>query len=110
EVVFWPNIQWANSWSTIFASDFYRSIDALKQSQTRPARAVKRTFRAKTDANGRAMLPELPPWKLPFTVPTELYELPLSEDNDHLTRISLSGGETNCLTIKLQKKGKQLRE
>jgi hypothetical protein len=51
EVVFWPNTQWATFWSTIFASDFYRSLEVFHGKEFVSTEPQKRFFSAKTDRN-----------------------------------------------------------
>jgi hypothetical protein len=106
-VEFWPNIRWADYWSTIFASDFYSSPDVLQKGEY--SAQQKRFFQAKTDQNGRALIKELPPFTLPVAVGDAAFELPL-EENAHQATISLRSGATNFTSLKLQKKGKQFRE
>jgi hypothetical protein len=112
-VHFWPNVQWAGWLSTIFASDFYRDADALQridlplwQAQIWTAR---RDFTAKTDPDGRATIRELPPETLPFSVDHPTLELPL-ETGRRNASIRLIAGETNHTSVKLDPKGKHLRD
>jgi hypothetical protein len=107
DVEFWPNIRWADYWSTIFASDFYSSLEVFQKGEH--SAREKRSFHAKTDQNGRALIRELPPFTLPVAVGDAAFELPL-EENAHQATITLPSGETNYTTLKLQKKGKQFRE
>ncbi|MDB6036311.1 MAG: hypothetical protein JWM99_152 [Verrucomicrobiales bacterium] len=109
EVVFWPNTQWATFWSTIFASDFYRSLEVFHGKEFVSTEPQKRFFSANTDRNGRALIKELPPFSLPLSIVDESYELPLRE-NSHESTINLIGGQANYTILKLQKKGMQQRE
>jgi hypothetical protein len=108
---FWPNIQWGGQWSTIFASDFYREMEGLEQKVPGEwqKRTPKRTYSVKTGEDGRAVVRELPPGMLPFTVEHPDLELPLYNDRREIS-MALVGGETNFATAKLERKGKQFRD
>lgn len=112
-VHFWPNIQWAQRWSTIFASDFYRSADALQALNGRASRASKREFTVRTGSDGVAWIRELPPsqrGQSRFAVSHDLYDLPLNSEGDRQDQIVLQPGRTNYAGVKLQKKGGRQRE
>lgn len=111
-VNFWPNIQWAGYWSTRFASDFYREAEALagKISQPWSLYQSKRDFTAKTDKEGRAVVLELPPEPLSFSVSHSDHELPMNAQGERSITIRLTTGETNFAGAQLERKGGQQLE
>jgi hypothetical protein len=109
DVGFWPNIQWANRWSTIFASDFYHSADTIHASR-RIGRTPKRTFSTRTDMNGTARVFELPASQQSFAVEHPKWEVPITDQNRRTVSLRIAPGVTNYATVRLQPKGKQLRE
>lgn len=112
-VLFWPNIQWARRWSTIFATDFHRTSEALARTPVSATRAVKREFSATTDETGVAWIRELPPGfgrESRFAVTDARYVLPLNAEGDRSERIRLMSGRTNYASVRLQEKGEEQRE
>lgn len=112
-VWFSPNIQWGSWWSTLFASDFYRTIDLLrKPGSSEPFRdSNRRVFHTTTDSNGVAKIRELPSWPLTFGVQHDDWEMPTEGAGERKRKLDLAPGMTNSMTVKLQKKGtEQLEE
>jgi hypothetical protein len=111
-VSFWPNVRWADWWSTIFASDFYREPEGWARADglAWKTRRAKREFNAKTDPNGRALIRELPPEAMEFSVSHEDFELPIDFNSRRNASIQLIGGETNSAGAQLQPKGRQHRD
>lgn len=112
-VHFWPNIQWAQRWSTIFGSDFYRTAETLGKDPRKIRRTEQRKFSAKTDQQGVAWVRELPrsvKGLSSFAVDHDLYELPLNDHHSREDKIALRGGETNFMQVRMEKKGGRKRE
>ncbi len=105
-VHFWPNIQWAKYWSTIFASDFSRDAEVLGQEQPWLSRQSKRVFTRTTDANGTALIRELPPGSTEYLVEHDSFELPMNSFTRRYLPLKLLPGETNFAAIRLEKKGR----
>src|SRR5688572_12726577 len=111
-VGFWPNVRWGEWSSTIFASDFYREPEgwAREDGLAWKARRVKRRFSAKTDQDGRAIILELPPETLEFSVNHPDFELPLDSKGHRNVSMRLVAGETNFSGVQLQTKGSEQRD
>ncbi len=109
EVGTWPNIQWADYYSTVFASDFYRTSETL-QSTNKVARTSKRTFNVKTDQNGIAHIMELPGTKQDFGLDHKRWELPVNQSHNRSELLTITPQVTNRYVLKVQEKGKEFRE
>lgn len=116
EVWFWPNVLWNNHGSTIFADGVYNTADILKSGR-KPGWAsgggkVNR-FSAASDHRGIALVCDLPemPGAQSFMVSHRSFEMPVHRDPggdvSRNSQVTLRAGETNRVTVKLQKKGKE---
>lgn len=75
----WPNIRWGNWASTIFCSDLYNTIDRLRQvreDQDVFPRDIPADFFGISDANGVAVLSNVPARQTSFAVEHKDYVLP----------------------------------
>lgn len=120
EISFWPNIVWSTRGSSIFAANLINSEEVFRSNSTPNWRNVwrdePRWFRAITDENGFARVTNLPPYsgRESFDVGHSNYELPVARTGTGIRHryqeTDLVSGETNRLTIRMQKKGTEFVE
>ncbi len=119
EVAFWPNVLWNDYGSTIFASDLYDTADLLKSPKRPDWSSVgdrKNRFSAVSDSHGIALVRDLPEHagNDSFMVTHPAFEMPVHRDPGgeayRYGRASVSAGQTNRVTVRLQKRGTQFVE
>jgi hypothetical protein len=117
EVALWPNVTWGRSGSTIFADPLVNSEDSFR-SGSRPdwQKSWPGLFKGQSDKNGVAVVTNLPAYSAnqSFAVEHENFEMPVTRDRSgdgHRYGIIYTGpGETNRVTVRMQKKGTQFIE
>ena len=110
---FWPNIKWTESGTQIFGLKAFKSEDvfALGGKVDFDKVVKEKDFFATTDANGVAIVKNLPPTEQSFSVTHPDYEMPIQKlayGERRQQAVNLSGGKTTSVTVKMQKKGTQL--
>ena len=107
-VAFWPNINWVDWSSTLIGTDAYHTSDVLK-AKAKPRPEVR--FLAETDAQGKAVITNLPGLALEFGIRHGEYDLPIdASSHGRGAKVILAPGETTRTTIKAVKKGKDVLE
>ena len=107
---FWPNILWGGNGSTIFGSDVLNKEDFFRGNATQSSIRIKamEQFRATTDAQGIALVRNLPPGNQSYAVLHTNYDMPILRVGTSAERsasVSLTAGETGRVTVTMQKKG-----
>ena len=109
---FSPNVLWGGNGSTIFcghthdSADFFRGIPRADR-DAEDAR-LKGLFNATSDRNGIALVPNLLPENLHFSVDHTNYVVPVDATKGSRSRsitTTFSPGETNRLRVLMQKRG-----
>lgn len=107
---FWPNVKWWNGGSQIYCHPIYsgkevledEGFDGIEELQKQPSR-----YEATTDAEGNAVVKNLPHNILSMAVTADGYEVPI-EENNRWRRVDLQKGDRHELTITMQPKSEQL--
>ena len=113
EVAFWPNERWAQWSATILGTGWHRSGELLGNIESdryfKHSKSL-RDFRVKTGPDGIATVTQLKGGQELFSVEHPQFELPISQENHRSESIHLLAGQTNFMSVKLQKKGTELLE
>jgi hypothetical protein len=110
---FWPNVLWGGNGSTIFASGLFNSEDFFRGGQRPDWAAVyektRKNFHAESDANGVAVVWNLPAGEQSYSVRHTNYDMPIVGTGGAASRsasVKLSPGETGKVAVTMQVKGK----
>lgn len=107
-----PNIRYGDWYCTIFMSDCFQTADKLRPpSNSQPgSEPYEPKFYALTGTNGLAIISNLPPLILEITAEHQQYDLPVVDRGGgmkyRLANCALAPGQTNRLTLKMERKGK----
>ncbi len=107
-----PNIRYGDWSCTIFMSDCVKTADILRQPSNLKtgSEQYEPKFDALTDANGLAVLSNLPALAHDIYAEHEQYVLPVVDRGGglkhRLASSTLSPGQTNRITLKMERKGK----
>ena len=109
----WPNVCWHNCGSTIFCGDLYNTIDRLRQvheDQDAFPWDIPAGFFGISDANGVAVLSNVPARQTSFAVEHKDYVLPKLEIGETAPRrqasMVLEPGAVTRTTVVLEPRGK----
>jgi len=107
---FWPNILWGGNGSTVFGSDLYNSENFLRGNMNWNAAQKKAMaqYRATTDAQGIALVRNLPPGNQSYAVHHTNYDMPIlraGKSAERSASVNLTSSETGRVTVTMQKKG-----
>lgn len=110
-VVFWPNVQYFQQYSTIFGRAPFVSAEGLRltlEEKRAQWRRAESNFSGTSDETGTATITNLPPWASEFTVRDDSLELSPDEQKRRRRPIELHPGETTEISIALVVKGAEL--
>jgi hypothetical protein len=104
KVDFGPNVKWWNGGSQIYCHPRFtmkeilveRDLRLIHERQLQPSR-----FQAVTDESGEAVVRNLPPKSLTFSIGAEGYEVPI-DGNSRRRRVDLHAGGRHELTVTMQ--------
>ncbi len=104
DCAFWPNVGWWRDGSQIYCAPFYDTIEFLRDPKivTR-VQNDRKLFWAKTDAEGEALIPNLPPKAGQMAIIHDALEIP-GDDPHRSHPVSLVAGQQVEVTVKLQPK------
>jgi len=119
-VSFWPNVIWNRRGSTIFAQYLINSEDSFRGNsplEWNRLESQPKLFTARTDARGVAAVTNLPPSPRieSFHVEHPKFEMPVTRRSggshgERYGQIDVVGGQTNSVTVRMQKKGTEFIE
>ena len=110
EAFFWPNVIWNGQGSSIFAGWTFNSEDVYRSEEDFDWRKLSKNwppvFQAYSDKRGIATVSNLPAFNQYFTVTHTNFELPIEpRNNSRYASAQLLPGQTNRVTVTMQKKG-----
>ena len=105
---FWPNVGWWTGGSQIYCSPLYSTFELLTDSRRTMERfRSDQLFTAESDADGKAVVKNLPSTESRFIVIHDDLELPIGDSKDRYGHVDLTPGERSEVTVTLQRKGTQ---
>jgi hypothetical protein len=103
----WPNIRYGEWAASVFGSDGYNTADLLQKGNVEWHQPPE--LEGITDAKGVAILANVPATETRFGVEHAGFQLPAVDDGDGRKRregsMKLTAGETNRMSIRLERKG-----
>ncbi|MBX3413169.1 MAG: carboxypeptidase regulatory-like domain-containing protein [Pirellulales bacterium] len=107
KVAFWPNVFWWGGGSQIYCEPFVDSRQMLEDpDRIKNFLAPKDgLYQAQTDAEGNAVVRNLPPTESLFAVTHDELEMPVSPEGNRYSRVELEAGRINEADVSLQPKG-----
>jgi hypothetical protein len=104
---FWPNVGWWGGGSQIYCEPFYNTVDLLKDPDgTRKLFGEFQLFSAETNAQGEALIRNLPSKASGFVVQHDTLQLPGKEGAYTEKKIALQAGQRKEVTMRLVEKEK----
>jgi hypothetical protein len=99
---FSPNVRWWRWANEIYCREFYGTIDLLQDSKIERRMRSDPIFSAVTDADGAALIRDLPPKLLRLSVMHDDFELPGGGNVDAQPAVQLTAGEQAHVQVRLQ--------
>ncbi|HEY5913757.1 MAG TPA: hypothetical protein VJA21_24475 [Verrucomicrobiae bacterium] len=108
-VSFWPNVVWGGYGTRVFGSDLWTTLDGFAGRKPWLTRGFSSPFEATSDAQGVAVVCNLPADASEFAVSHPDFDMPPVKtpwgDTQRVARVVLTPGQTNEMTIRLQRRG-----
>ncbi|HEY1786346.1 MAG TPA: hypothetical protein VGG30_12380 [Pirellulales bacterium] len=103
---FWPNVHWWNGGGQIYCSPLVSTADVLRDPKgpARQSRESEQLFTATTDADGIAVVKNLPTQERSFGVHHDHFHLPIGDWNERIVRVELKAERQTEITVKVEAK------